>query len=280
MGTTNYILNFHTGDEYLAGTDSNIFVTLFGSLGQSDEYRMNGLISGNAFERNQIDTVKLALPETIGDVYHIELRSDCKYGGSGWLLDYIDIRREQKDAPTAHFSCRKWIENRNTLSFDVTSGLVISDDMTKEFEVRPSGELLHVPAEQSLEYKQQLSITTGYSLKETKITQIGTNTSASVEGGFGAGGANTDSKVPSLKAALSFALSSMNSTQNEENITFDGTKTIDISTTIENRSDKAKTYEIMVNMAKNQHKITIGGFLFEIPEYLSCTFAGVREVTK
>lgn len=280
MGITNYILRFHTGDEYLAGTDSNIFVTLFGSLGQSDEYRMNGLIRGNAFERNQIDTVKLALPETIGDVYHIELRSDCKYAGAGWLLDYINIQRDEENAPTAHFSCRKWIETRDTLSFDVTSGLIISDDMTKGFEVHPSGEVLHIPAKQSLEYKQQLSITTGYSLKETKITQIETNTSATVEGGFGAGGASTASKVPSLKAALSFALKSVNSTQDEKSITFNGTKTVDISTTITNSSDEEKTYEIMVNMAKNQHKITIGGTLFEVPEYLSCTFAGVREVTK
>lgn len=152
--------------------------------------------------------------------------------------------------------------------------------MTKGFGVHPSGEVLHVPAKQSLKYKQHLSITTGYSLKETKITQIETNTSTTVEGGFGAGGANADSLVPSLKAALSVVLKSFHSTQEEKSITFNDTKTVDISTTITNSSDEEKVHEIMVNISKNQHRITIGVTLFEVSEYLSCTFAGVREVTK
>lgn len=127
MGKTKYVLKFHTGDEYLAGTDSNIFVTLFGTLGQSKEYMMNGMIKGNSFERDSIDIVCLELPESIGDVYSIELRSDCMYAGSGWLLDYIEVTRSEDNAPTARFSCRTWIEDKEVKTFHVTSGLPDSE---------------------------------------------------------------------------------------------------------------------------------------------------------
>lgn len=277
MSKTKYVLKFHTGDEYLAGTDSNIFVTLFGTLGQSDEYRLNGLIKRNAFERNHTDSLSLELPESIGDIYSIELRSDCMYAGSGWLLDYIEVTREENNAPTSHFSCRTWIEDKKVKTFNVTSGLSISDDPKREIVTRSSGEKLHVPARQKMEYKQTLSIATGYSIKEIKITQIETNTSFSIEGGFGAGGSNSDAKTTSLKAALSFALKSLNSTQKETQMTFDGKKELNITTTIENATDQDKVYDVMINVTKNQHKVIIGSVQFDIPEYLSAAFAGVRE---
>jgi hypothetical protein len=47
----NYEFTIHTGDQATAGTDSNIFVVLYGERGTTDEVRLNGYISGDAFER-------------------------------------------------------------------------------------------------------------------------------------------------------------------------------------------------------------------------------------
>jgi hypothetical protein len=65
---TEYTVRVCTGDKTGAGTDSTIFVTIFGASGQLAEQRLNGLISGNAFERNQTDSVVLKDMPIIGAI--------------------------------------------------------------------------------------------------------------------------------------------------------------------------------------------------------------------
>ena len=92
MATYNFTV--HTGDIYLGGTDSNIFLQLQGDLGKSFMFRTNGHIKGNAYERDQIDKFSINLEGDYGDIHTIYLKSDCMYAGSGWFLDYIKIKKE------------------------------------------------------------------------------------------------------------------------------------------------------------------------------------------
>lgn len=48
----NYIVTIYTGNKYLAGTDSRVFVELFGQTGTTGEVEMAG--SKNAFERSRL----------------------------------------------------------------------------------------------------------------------------------------------------------------------------------------------------------------------------------
>jgi len=111
LGTRNYTVKIHTGDRFGAGTDSNIFLSLKGTQGVIGEQRLNGLISGNAFERNQTDTLTLNGLESIGELETITVRSDDAYPASAWYLDWIEI--SSPGIATRRFTFNTWIEKPN-----------------------------------------------------------------------------------------------------------------------------------------------------------------------
>jgi cytolysin (calcineurin-like family phosphatase) len=108
---TEYTIRVCTGDKTGAGTDSNIFVTIFGASGQLAEQRLNGLISGNAFERNQTDSMVLKDMPIIGAITGVTVRSDNAYSGSAWYLAWIEI--SSPGVPTRRFDFNAWVESPN-----------------------------------------------------------------------------------------------------------------------------------------------------------------------
>ncbi len=54
-----YEVKVFTGDKNGAGTDSNVFVTIYGLTGDSGERELRKSDSVNKFERNQVSFVKL-----------------------------------------------------------------------------------------------------------------------------------------------------------------------------------------------------------------------------
>lgn len=85
-----YAIKVYTADENGAGTDSNIFIKLYGEKGETEEFELNRLISGNAFEQYTIDVVELNLDD-IGIITKFDLRSDKKWAGAAWRPDMIEI---------------------------------------------------------------------------------------------------------------------------------------------------------------------------------------------
>ena len=106
---TDYTLTIKTADEMYAGTDSNIFVRLHGSLRTSDEYRLNGQISGNAFERDDTDHVTLTGLD-LGRIWKIDLRSDGAYAGSDWRLNWIEVTAADPGISTSTFDFYQWCD--------------------------------------------------------------------------------------------------------------------------------------------------------------------------
>jgi hypothetical protein len=85
-----------TDDISGAGTDSNIYLQLFGTKGQSEVFRLNGRIDGDAFEEGDLDIVKLTPSKPNGDIGAIQkviVQSDGKYSGSDWHLQDIKVLR-------------------------------------------------------------------------------------------------------------------------------------------------------------------------------------------
>lgn len=166
MGKINYNFSIKTADEYKAGTDSNIFLVLYGENGQTVETRLNGYISGNAFERNNTDNFKIELDD-IGEIYQIDLRSDCRYAGAGWRLSYIKITREGSFR-SSMFHVNAWIEDTKTKTYSINGNDWLKNKVVFETEVIEYKRYpVVVPANSSYEYNKTEKTTTGFSYTNT-----------------------------------------------------------------------------------------------------------------
>ncbi|MDR1326123.1 MAG: hypothetical protein LBK00_08830 [Treponema sp.] len=107
-----YCIRIKTADKYLAGTDANIFISLVGEKGTTREIRLNPLISGDAFERNDLDHVYDIDLEDVGQIKELLLRSDEWGLGPDWYPDYISVARFDTT-----FNIGRWIEDKNVHRF-------------------------------------------------------------------------------------------------------------------------------------------------------------------
>ncbi|XP_046559287.1 uncharacterized protein LOC124268356 [Haliotis rubra] len=100
-----------TSDIYLAGTDSDLFVTVHGRTGSSNEKRLSG-----SFERNDRDDTNMDIGD-IGRLYKVRIRSDNSGWLSGWHLNKIAI---YEDHGALEFQCNCWIGGSDPLEKTLT----------------------------------------------------------------------------------------------------------------------------------------------------------------
>lgn len=112
-----YTIYVRTGDDTLAGTDSNVYIQLFGTSGQTGEIHLppRDIFS---FESGSVDKYILEVPD-IGDLTRCCLRQDASETGaaSGWLVK--DVRIEDDETSRAWiftFDCWLGIEESGKLS--------------------------------------------------------------------------------------------------------------------------------------------------------------------
>lgn len=108
FGLADYTVTVYTGDVSGAGTDANIFLTITGTRGSTGEQRLNGLISGNAFERDQTDKCVLHGLPSVGEITSITVRSDDSFAGSAWYLGWVEI--SSPGVTTRRFTLNDWIK--------------------------------------------------------------------------------------------------------------------------------------------------------------------------
>ena len=78
-----------TGDKKGAGTDSQVYITLFGNQGkQTEKIHLKDSNNKNPFERNQADkfTVK---GDYIGELTKLHIEHDNTGRSAGWFLDRV-----------------------------------------------------------------------------------------------------------------------------------------------------------------------------------------------
>lgn len=121
MAKAVYEVTIKTADRRYAGTDSNIFIRLHGTKAISDEIRLNPLTNvTNCFERNEKNKCKLSMDTDCGEIYRITVSSDCKYGGSDWCLDYIEVKKSDSES-VWKFQYGGWIADTKKRDIDATS---------------------------------------------------------------------------------------------------------------------------------------------------------------
>lgn len=97
-----------TGDCFSAGTDANVFVTLFGEHGDTGQYQLNqSENTSNKFERGRVDKFTIEAVD-IGRLERLHIGHDGTGPGSGWYLDEVVV-----DAPSHGeryvFPCDRWL---------------------------------------------------------------------------------------------------------------------------------------------------------------------------
>ncbi|KAJ9448212.1 hypothetical protein DIPPA_02281 [Diplonema papillatum] len=98
-----YSVTVKTGTRSGAGTDSNIRLTVVGSLGVATRaVLLNPRLSGNAFENGDTDSLEFD-GRDVGSISSLTVESDGKYFWADWYLDYIEVNGER-----ATFN--RWIE--------------------------------------------------------------------------------------------------------------------------------------------------------------------------
>lgn len=104
-----YKVAIKTSDEAQGGTDSNISLTLKGTKGATQRTRLNGLLSGNAFERGDTDTVVLWSDSDAGQITEVKLENDGNYAGSDWHVATVEVTDKTGKANT--FTYNRWVNS-------------------------------------------------------------------------------------------------------------------------------------------------------------------------
>ncbi|CAF1135774.1 unnamed protein product [Rotaria sordida] len=103
-----YLVHVFTGDKSDAGTDANVFLTIYGQHEDSGEHQLTKSKTYiNKFERKQEDIFEVKAL-ALGKLRKIKIRHDNKGIASAWYLDRIEIV-DLESGTRYHFICEKWL---------------------------------------------------------------------------------------------------------------------------------------------------------------------------
>lgn len=106
-----YRVTIQTGERKNAGTDANVYITLFGSLGNSGE-RQLGLPNFDDFESGSNHAYLVRTNRSLGDLKQVRIRHDNTGSRPGWFLDFISVHEEESDKEWM-FPCQRWLSVGN-----------------------------------------------------------------------------------------------------------------------------------------------------------------------
>ncbi|KAJ0019698.1 hypothetical protein NQD34_007267 [Periophthalmus magnuspinnatus] len=111
LETHSYNVSVRTGDMFGAGTDANVFLTIFGDLGDTGERKLaKSETNKNKFERGEVDKFTMEAVD-LGQVFKILIRHDNSGVGADWYLDQVEVL----DAETEEvymFLCERWLSKK------------------------------------------------------------------------------------------------------------------------------------------------------------------------
>ncbi|XP_056433977.1 lipoxygenase homology domain-containing protein 1 [Gadus chalcogrammus] len=111
LETHMYSISVTTGDVYGAGTDANVFLTMYGDLGDTGERKLSkSETNTNKFERGSVDTFTMEAVD-LGQVFKIKIRHDNSLLSPEWYLDQVEV----VDLDTEEvflFQCERWLSKK------------------------------------------------------------------------------------------------------------------------------------------------------------------------
>uniref|UniRef100_A0A3B5AGE5 Lipoxygenase homology domains 1 n=1 Tax=Stegastes partitus TaxID=144197 RepID=A0A3B5AGE5_9TELE len=111
LETHTYKVSVMTGDVYGAGTDANVFLTIYGDLGDTGERKLSkSETNSNKFERGAVDKFTMEAVD-LGQVFKIKIRHDNSMVSPDWYLDQVEV----VDVDTEEvflFLCERWLSRK------------------------------------------------------------------------------------------------------------------------------------------------------------------------
>ena len=106
MANHTYNIRIKTGDDPMGGTDSNVFIQLFGTNGQTESIFLPPQ-DIFAFESGGTDKFVLQAP-AIGDLTRCCVGHDNSEGESGWLVEAVTVW-DNDSGKQWHFVFNQWL---------------------------------------------------------------------------------------------------------------------------------------------------------------------------
>ena len=106
-----------TGDRMGAGTDANVFVTLYGNRGRTDKIPLRSK-TVDTFERGQSD-VFVVDGVNVGQMKKLRIEQDGRGRGSDWFLDRVVVTDQQRPHEKYYFVCNSWLNDKEGMFRDL-----------------------------------------------------------------------------------------------------------------------------------------------------------------
>ncbi|XP_068166911.1 lipoxygenase homology domain-containing protein 1 [Antennarius striatus] len=111
LETHAYKVSVRTGDMYGAGTDANVFLNIFGDLGDTGERKLaKSENNKNKFERGEVDKFTIEAVD-LGQVFKIHIRHDNSMIGADWYLDQVEVVDVETEE-VYMFLCERWLSKK------------------------------------------------------------------------------------------------------------------------------------------------------------------------
>ncbi len=105
-----------TGRKRGSGTDANVFINVYGTLGDTGIRQLRNSTSHvNKFESGQCDEFSIAAVD-LGQLEKIRIGHDNSGAAPGWFLERVEV--EHPETLTAWtFPCDKWLDKSEVQSY-------------------------------------------------------------------------------------------------------------------------------------------------------------------
>ncbi|KAI7798290.1 putative lipoxygenase homology domain-containing protein 1-like [Triplophysa rosa] len=111
LETHTYKVSVRTGDMYGAGSDANVFLTIYGDLGDTGERKLRkSESSSNKFERGAVDKFSIEAVD-LGQVFKIRICHDNSGPGADWYLDQVEVVDVETEE-VYMFLCERWLSKK------------------------------------------------------------------------------------------------------------------------------------------------------------------------
>jgi hypothetical protein len=110
-----------TGNKLRGGTDSDVFLNIFGDFGDTGErWLQKSETNKNRFERNQTDVFRIEAV-SLKHLKKVRIGHNGKRAGNGWFLSKVTVRQEGNPKYDKTFECNRW------LAVDEDDGLIVRE---------------------------------------------------------------------------------------------------------------------------------------------------------
>ncbi|XP_041866922.1 polyunsaturated fatty acid 5-lipoxygenase [Melanotaenia boesemani] len=122
-----YIVTIATGNQWFAGTDDYIYITLVGTEGCSEKTLLDKPLY-NDFERGAVDSYDVSAGEDLGDIVLVKVEKKKYWMHDDWYCRYVTIKTPSGDY--AEFPCFRWLVNDKEVVLRDGQAFLPQDDKT------------------------------------------------------------------------------------------------------------------------------------------------------